>query len=231
MPENKKLYRRNQEQKHEAMMAIWVGRDTTTGQHITLTEEFGKLQTKTILTLPRAQTDRDLLLKVTSLTGEYDNSRKKTDKDTSTIPPHMYELRSPAMPAMKQKTGITQQESHYKPPDQPSLEQTQRVPKFPTIPKRTATTVQPPPGLLQPEPITAPPAKTTPSNNDLLATIDTGVLHLSTSEDAGEKKLSTDNMILQDWYDDDNEDYDAYDLKTAIKEKHDALQKTQVFTR
>eukprot|EP00971_Amphidinium_carterae_P349532 6491063-Amphidinium_carterae.1 len=40
MPENQKLYyRRNQEQKHEA---IWIGRDTTTGQHITQTTEFGK---------------------------------------------------------------------------------------------------------------------------------------------------------------------------------------------
>eukprot|EP00971_Amphidinium_carterae_P330672 6463836-Amphidinium_carterae.2 len=32
-------------------------------------------------------------------------------------------------------------------------------------------------------------------------------------------------MILQEWYD-DNEQYDAYELKTAIKEEHDALQKT-----
>eukprot|EP00971_Amphidinium_carterae_P224168 4448032-Amphidinium_carterae.1 len=30
--ENQKLQRRNQEQKHEA---IWIGRDATTGQHIT----------------------------------------------------------------------------------------------------------------------------------------------------------------------------------------------------
>eukprot|EP00971_Amphidinium_carterae_P302748 6015665-Amphidinium_carterae.2 len=38
-------------------------------------------------------------------------------------------------------------------------------------------------------------------------------------------------MILQDWYDDNNEHYDAYELKAAIKEEHDALQKTQVLTR
>eukprot|EP00971_Amphidinium_carterae_P010060 198346-Amphidinium_carterae.4 len=38
-------------------------------------------------------------------------------------------------------------------------------------------------------------------------------------------------MILQEWYDDDNKHYDAYELKTAIKEEHDALQKSQVFTR
>eukprot|EP00971_Amphidinium_carterae_P252197 5007067-Amphidinium_carterae.3 len=37
-------------------------------------------------------------------------------------------------------------------------------------------------------------------------------------------------MILQESYDDNNEDYDAYELKAAIKEEHDALQKTQVFT-
>eukprot|EP00971_Amphidinium_carterae_P191583 3801657-Amphidinium_carterae.3 len=32
-------------------------------------------------------------------------------------------------------------------------------------------------------------------------------------------------------YDDDNEDYDEYELKAAIKEEHDTLQKTEVFTR
>eukprot|EP00971_Amphidinium_carterae_P208210 4131179-Amphidinium_carterae.1 len=38
-------------------------------------------------------------------------------------------------------------------------------------------------------------------------------------------------MSLQEWYDDDNTDYDANELKTAIKDKHDSLQKTNVFTR
>eukprot|EP00971_Amphidinium_carterae_P318461 6329826-Amphidinium_carterae.1 len=38
-------------------------------------------------------------------------------------------------------------------------------------------------------------------------------------------------MHLQEWYDDDNEDYDANELKTATKEEHDSLQKTNVFTR
>eukprot|EP00971_Amphidinium_carterae_P210538 4177809-Amphidinium_carterae.1 len=38
-------------------------------------------------------------------------------------------------------------------------------------------------------------------------------------------------MHLQEWYDDDNLDYDANELKTAIKEEHDSLQKTNVFTR
>eukprot|EP00971_Amphidinium_carterae_P058089 1148938-Amphidinium_carterae.4 len=157
MPENRKLYRRNPEQKHEA---IWVGRDTATGQHITLTEEFGKTLSRTILRLPKEQqVDRDLLLKVTSTICEYDNSKKKTDKDITIIPPQTYELRSPAMPLLRQQPGTLQQEWHYRPPDQPPLEQTQRVPKFPTFPKRPITvqpTVQPPPGLQPPELTTAP---------------------------------------------------------------------------
>eukprot|EP00971_Amphidinium_carterae_P258299 5126931-Amphidinium_carterae.10 len=78
MPENRQPYRRNQEQKHEAIL---IGRDTTTGQHITITEEFGKQLTRTILRLPREQQiDRDLLLKVTSLTGEYNNSKRRLTK-------------------------------------------------------------------------------------------------------------------------------------------------------
>eukprot|EP00971_Amphidinium_carterae_P174429 3457768-Amphidinium_carterae.3 len=38
-------------------------------------------------------------------------------------------------------------------------------------------------------------------------------------------------MTLQEWYDNNNEDYDKYEFKAAIKEEHDALQKTRVFTR
>eukprot|EP00971_Amphidinium_carterae_P087703 1735235-Amphidinium_carterae.1 len=38
-------------------------------------------------------------------------------------------------------------------------------------------------------------------------------------------------MHLQEWYDDDNLDYDTNELKTAIKEEHDSLQRTNVFTR
>eukprot|EP00971_Amphidinium_carterae_P346574 6488137-Amphidinium_carterae.1 len=86
MPDNKKLYRRNLVKKHEA---IWIGRDTATGQHITLTKEFGKTLSRTILRLLKEQQiDRGLLLnKVTSTTGDYDNSKKKTDKDMTIIPP------------------------------------------------------------------------------------------------------------------------------------------------
>eukprot|EP00971_Amphidinium_carterae_P184526 3663285-Amphidinium_carterae.1 len=83
MPENQKLYRRTQEQKYKA---IWIGRDTTTGQHITLSTEFGKQLSRTILRLPLDQQyDKSLLLKVTSTEGEYNNSRKKTDKDKQPI--------------------------------------------------------------------------------------------------------------------------------------------------
>eukprot|EP00971_Amphidinium_carterae_P184970 3672727-Amphidinium_carterae.1 len=38
-------------------------------------------------------------------------------------------------------------------------------------------------------------------------------------------------MSLQEWYDDDNMDYDANELKIAIKDEHDSLQQTNVFTR
>eukprot|EP00971_Amphidinium_carterae_P065004 1288252-Amphidinium_carterae.2 len=172
-----------------------------------------------------------------------------------------FELRSPTQPALKQRPGTLQQEWQNKPPNQPSLETPQKVPKFPQWPKAKQVAVQPPPGLQQPELITVPPepipplqqtteptiekttettsevqvqptqpqpkvrrritTKTTPAKNDLLATIDTGILHLSTNEDSEEKKLSMDNMVLQD----------AYELKTAIKEEHNALQKTHVFKR
>eukprot|EP00971_Amphidinium_carterae_P330671 6463836-Amphidinium_carterae.1 len=126
MPENQKLYRRNQAQKYKG---IWVGRDTTPGQHITLPIEFGKLLTRTILRLPREQqADRSLLLKVTSLTGEYDNSKKKTDKDRIPIHSRLYELKPPALPTTKPKT--VQQDWHFLPSDQRTLELPQRVPNF-----------------------------------------------------------------------------------------------------
>eukprot|EP00971_Amphidinium_carterae_P254811 5058328-Amphidinium_carterae.1 len=110
--------------------------------------------------------------------------------------------------------------------------------------------LQPPPGLYQkvpgtiieaPEPIQHQPeperqqpkseirrrltTKNTPSQYGRQATIDSGIVHLTTNEDEDERTLTTDNMQLQEWYDDDNEDYDEYELK------HDALQKTEVFTR
>eukprot|EP00971_Amphidinium_carterae_P174128 3451458-Amphidinium_carterae.2 len=60
MAPNVRLYQRNQEQKHEA---IWIGRDTATGQHITLTKELGKVKRKRILRLPSdQQIDKELLL-------------------------------------------------------------------------------------------------------------------------------------------------------------------------
>eukprot|EP00971_Amphidinium_carterae_P235108 4665418-Amphidinium_carterae.1 len=38
-------------------------------------------------------------------------------------------------------------------------------------------------------------------------------------------------MDLQEWYDNDNLDYDADELKAAIKDEHDSLEKTNVFKR
>eukprot|EP00971_Amphidinium_carterae_P107564 2130374-Amphidinium_carterae.1 len=96
--------------------------------------------------------------------------------------------------------------------------------------KKVETTVAQPPQLA-PQVRRRLTTKTTPAKNDLVATIDTGVLHLSTNEDLKEKKLSLENMHLQEWYDDDNLDYDANELKAAIKDEHDSLQKTSVFTR
>eukprot|EP00971_Amphidinium_carterae_P351575 6492171-Amphidinium_carterae.1 len=92
-----------------------------------------------------------------------------------------------------------------------------------TTQNQPETQVQPTPP--QPQVRRRITTKTTLSKNDLLATIDTGALHLSTHVDAEEKKLSTGKRIWQDWYDDDNEHYDAYELKTAIKEEHDALRR------
>eukprot|EP00971_Amphidinium_carterae_P185048 3674557-Amphidinium_carterae.1 len=93
-----KLYRKNQEQKYKA---IWIGRDTATGQHITLTEEFAMQLSRTVLSRPKEQqVDRDLLLKVTSTTGEYDNSKKKkTDKDIAQLFNHLraYNSRNPLL--------------------------------------------------------------------------------------------------------------------------------------
>eukprot|EP00971_Amphidinium_carterae_P058728 1161275-Amphidinium_carterae.1 len=218
MPENQKLYKRNQEQKYEA---IWIGNDTTTGQHIALTTEFGKQIARTILRLPKKQQfDKTLLLKVTSTEGEYDNSRQKTDKDKQPIPPKLDDLKSQALPYTRPKT-TTIPDRHFKPPDQQILDAPPRVPKFPTFTKKHDVAIQPPPGLQQQpvvttsETITTPQqpilptsepttevttttsaqtttlqqpvrrkltTKTTPSKNDLLATIDTGVLHLTTIE-------------------------------------------------
>eukprot|EP00971_Amphidinium_carterae_P207647 4120350-Amphidinium_carterae.1 len=122
---------------------------------------------------------------------------------------------------------------------QPELTTTPLQPILPLQPT-TETTIEPKPQTprVQVQPTPQQPqvrrritTKTTPSKNDLLATIAIGVLHLSTNEDAEEKKLTTNNMILQEWHDNDNEDYDAYELKAAIKQEHDALQKTQVFTK
>eukprot|EP00971_Amphidinium_carterae_P193882 3846968-Amphidinium_carterae.2 len=121
--ENQKLQRRNQEQKHEA---IWIGRDTTTGQHITLSTEFGKQLSRSILRLQKDQQfDKTLLLlQVTSIEGEYDNSRKKTDKDRLPIPQQLFELKSPALPNTK-TTSTTPAESTRSTTIRPNTENTE----------------------------------------------------------------------------------------------------------
>eukprot|EP00971_Amphidinium_carterae_P179540 3560781-Amphidinium_carterae.1 len=180
-------------------------------------------------------------------------SLKKTDKDKQPIPLRPFDLKSPALPYTIQR-NTTIPDWNFKPPDQPVYDAPPRAQKFPTFTKKQQMTVQPPLGLQQPKRqqrqhqllksnqlhnnsnqsdagIGKITTKITLAKNDLLATIDTGVLHLSTNEDAEEKKLSLDNMHLQEWYDDDDKDYDANELKTAIKEEHDSVQKTNVFTR
>eukprot|EP00971_Amphidinium_carterae_P156075 3094444-Amphidinium_carterae.1 len=54
------------------------------------------------------------------LLGEYDNSRKKTDKDRTPIPQQLLELKSPALP--NTKTTTTTPDWHFSPPDQPPFE-------------------------------------------------------------------------------------------------------------
>eukprot|EP00971_Amphidinium_carterae_P115542 2288337-Amphidinium_carterae.1 len=75
--------------------------------------------------------------------------------------------------------------------------------------------------------------RTKPSHRvtGLQASKNTGVLHLTVNEDIEEKKLTTVSMNLQAWYDDDNTEYTAQELKGAIKEEHNSLQKTEVFQR
>eukprot|EP00971_Amphidinium_carterae_P189131 3754667-Amphidinium_carterae.1 len=173
-------------------------------------------------TTKEQQIDKTLLLKVTLVEGEYDNSKKKTDKDKQPIPPRLYDLKCSTTTRITATCGyytrtsyystttrITNSRNSHRKDNTSSSADTSSS----TTTSRTQTT------------------RTTLAKNDLLATIDTGVLHLTTNEDVEEKKLSLDNMHLQEWYDDDNEDYDTNEIKTAIKEEHDSLQKTNVFTR
>eukprot|EP00971_Amphidinium_carterae_P164677 3264733-Amphidinium_carterae.8 len=77
MAESKKLYQRNQQLKHKA---IWIGRDTTTGLHITLTPEFGKLKTRPTMRLPEKQIDRELLHRH----GSYSSTNVRTEVTDTT---------------------------------------------------------------------------------------------------------------------------------------------------
>eukprot|EP00971_Amphidinium_carterae_P257383 5109632-Amphidinium_carterae.1 len=131
-------------------------------------------------------------------------------------------------PGLQQQPETTTPEV-IRTPQQPVLPTSETTTEVTTTPTAQTTPLQV--SLQQPQVRRKLTTKTTPAKNDLLATIDTRVLHLITNEDSEEKKLSLDSMHLQEWYDDDNEDYDANELKTAIKEEHDSLQKTSVFTR
>eukprot|EP00971_Amphidinium_carterae_P234365 4650480-Amphidinium_carterae.1 len=98
MAPNMEIYQKDQQQKHKA---IWIGRDTATGQHITLTPEFGKLWSRTVMRLAKEQhTDKDLLLQVTSLTDA--RHTKRTDKDMEPLPDPLFELRPLTQSARRQ---------------------------------------------------------------------------------------------------------------------------------
>eukprot|EP00971_Amphidinium_carterae_P349134 6490862-Amphidinium_carterae.2 len=110
MAENMKLYKRNQEQKHEA---IWIGQDSTKRQHMAISPNLGKINTRRVLRLPPDQQGhRQFMLKTMHLKPNapyyYGNSYRKTDRDTSKIPPQLYELRSPTQPHLKQQEGTLQ---------------------------------------------------------------------------------------------------------------------------
>eukprot|EP00971_Amphidinium_carterae_P173843 3445967-Amphidinium_carterae.1 len=123
----------------------------------------------------------------------------------------------------------------------PGLPQPVEMTTEPTLPtttetdeeKKEETTATQPALPVQPAPQVRRrlTTKTMPKQNDLIATIDTGVLHLSTNEDPEEKKLSLDNMCLQEWYDDDNLDYDGNELKAAIKDEHTTHYRRQACSR
>eukprot|EP00971_Amphidinium_carterae_P304873 6058559-Amphidinium_carterae.1 len=165
----------------------------------------------------------------TKTTTVADWNFKPPDQPVFDAPP-----RAPKFPTFTKKQQITVQP----PPGlhQPVDTTPEPFPQQPILPTTETTTepttvtpeIQDKPNSPQQQPVRRRlTTKTTLAKNDLLATIDTGVLHLSTNEDAEEKKLSLDNMHLQEWYDDD----DANELKQAIKEEHVSLQKTNVFTR
>eukprot|EP00971_Amphidinium_carterae_P191582 3801657-Amphidinium_carterae.2 len=127
---NMRLYQRNQLQNHEA---IWIARDTATGQRITLTPVFGKLRSRTVMRLPKEQQlDKDLLLRVTSLTDA--RTTKRIDKATELIPQPLLELQSPTQPALRHRPGTIVQDLHNKPPDQWTIDQPPRQQKFPEWP-------------------------------------------------------------------------------------------------
>eukprot|EP00971_Amphidinium_carterae_P209767 4160969-Amphidinium_carterae.1 len=65
----------------------------------------------------------------------------------------------------------------------------------------------------------------------LQATKETPILHLTVNADNEEKHLTTESMNLRAWCDNDNTEYTAQELKKAIKEDHNSLQKIEVFQK
>eukprot|EP00971_Amphidinium_carterae_P076004 1501469-Amphidinium_carterae.3 len=153
MAPNMKLYQRIQQQKSET---IWIGKDTTTGQHITLTPEFGKLRSRTVQKSNRS-TENYCSKLHPELMPEQPNKLIKT--------PSLYHI---VQPGLNQHFDNGQEQLHKtgttnRPPNQPTMEQPQPKSFWPN-PKKTApeAIMQPPSGLQQqPQPITALPELTT----------------------------------------------------------------------
>eukprot|EP00971_Amphidinium_carterae_P166750 3304471-Amphidinium_carterae.1 len=82
MAANMKLYEQNSQQKHKA---ICIGRDTTIGQHVTVSQELGKVLSKKLLRLTQDQFTRDFMLKTMELQPN-DKTHQRTDKDMDHIP-------------------------------------------------------------------------------------------------------------------------------------------------
>eukprot|EP00971_Amphidinium_carterae_P141099 2796113-Amphidinium_carterae.1 len=143
-------------------------------------------------------------------TGDIDRRRSPAlpnTKTTSTTPEWHFSPpdQTPFDPAQRTPKFPKQPPPHSTVQPPPGLPQPVETTPEPTLPtttetdeeKKEETTVAQPPQLA-PQVRRRLTTKTTPAKNDLLATIDTGVLHLSTNEDLEEKKLSLENMHLQE---------------------------------
>eukprot|EP00971_Amphidinium_carterae_P253355 5030231-Amphidinium_carterae.1 len=105
MAEKTNFYQRNSQQKQEA---IWIGRDTTTGQHTTVSPKLGKIHTRTV---QNQQIDRDSMFRTMELQPS-ERTNKRTDKEMKQRPPQMYKLRSLTQPALRQQPGTKEQRTN-----------------------------------------------------------------------------------------------------------------------